>query len=450
MKKGAYSKYVILIVVLICAWYAKNLKKWENNGIIKEDVNSYYAYLPASLIFHDLNFDFVKTLPKDFEGKIWLQNVPNGNPILRMTMGLSILWIPFFYLAHATAHLVGASTLGYSWPYHFFILIAALTYLSLGLIFLRKILINYFSEFETSVVIGLIVLATNLMHYVIAEPGMSHVYNFTLITVLIYYSLKWNEKPELGNSVILGIVSGLIILIRPVNIIVLIFPLLIGITSLKDIFEKLINNWKHIVIAAILAFLVFLPQMLYWKMQTGHFLFNSYMDQGKFYWGNPQFINGLFSYRKGWLVYTPVMSFSIIGLIFLYKKAKETVLPIVVFTVLSLYVTFSFWCWWYGGSFGMRPLIDFYGIMAIPMAAFIHKIVQSKIWLKVLVSVVIVFLVYLNQFQMTQYRTSLLHWDSMTKKAYWSIMFEKQWPQNYDKLIKVPDYDKAVKGENEY
>ena len=59
-------------------------------------------------------------------------------------------------------------------------------------------------------------------------------------------------------------------------------------------------------------------------------------------------------------------------------------------------------------------------------------------------------LLWLNQFQTSQYRTSLLHWDSMTKEAYFGIFGRKTWPEGYDKMIKVPDYEKALKGETEY
>jgi len=95
-------------------------------------------------------------------------------------------------------------------------------------------------------------------------------------------------------------------------------------------------------------------------------------------------------------------------------------------------------------------MIDMYGIMALPLAAFIAKILKSKIWLQAAVAIVFVGLIWLNQFQMKQYRTSLLHWDSMTKESYFGIFGKKTWPEGYDKMIKVPDYDKALKGEKEY
>ena len=462
--KSNISKLAIVLMLVICGWYGKNLDTWGKNKIIQNDVISYYAYLPAAFIFNDLTFEFATHLPEGFEGTIWLQTAPNGKQILRMTMGMAILWIPFFLVAHAAAHIIGVSTLGYSWPYSFMIFVATLFYLFLGLFFLRKILLHYFSDVATTVTMLLVVLATNLMFYTISEPGMTHVYNFALITMFVFYSIKWVEvlspspleapldtgRERLKYLLILGFLTGIIVLIRPVNILVLLFPALIGIKSFTDFIERFQNNWKGILLAGLAAFLVLLPQFIYWKVQTGHFLFNSYMDQGKFYFLQPQIINGLFSYRKGWLIYTPVMFFAIVGFIWLRKNASNLFLPILIFTVINIYVVYSWWCWWYGGCYGSRPMIDMYGIMAIPLAAFLERVWTSKVWMKSIVAIVLIGLIWLNQFQMNQYRTSLLHWDSMTKEAYWGIWGKKTWPEGYDKMIKVPDYEKALKGEKEY
>jgi hypothetical protein len=244
--------------------------------------------------------------------------------------------------------------------------------------------------------------------------------------------------------------AGLIVLIRPVNILVLLFPAFIGITSFSSFWERIQKNWKLILIAGVAAFLVLVPQFIYWKVQTGHFLFNSYMDQGKFYFLRPQIINGLFSYRKGWLIYTPVMIFALLGLIWMKKRAANLFLPILVFITINIYVVYSWWCWWYGGCYGSRPMIDIYGIMAIPLAAFIEKIWKSKAVVKGIVGIILLGFIWLNQFQTSQYRTSLLHWDSMTEESYWGIFGKKTWPEGYDKMIKVPDYEKALKGEKEY
>jgi hypothetical protein len=262
--------------------------------------------------------------------------------------------------------------------------------------------------------------------------------------------LEWTERPDSKNTLILGILAGLILLIRPVNILVVIFPALLGITSFAEFADRITKRWEMILLAGLAAFIILVPQMIYWKAQTGHVIFNSYMDQGRFYFLKPQIINGLFSYRKGWLIYSPVMVFSILGFMWLRKKAGSLLWPILIFFILNIYIVYSWWCWWYGGSFGSRPMIDIYGVMAVPMAVCIEKILKSKFCIKGIAVFVLGALFLFNQFQMKQYQTSLLHWDSMTKKAYRGIMFKQNWPDNYSELIKAPDYDKALKGEKEY
>jgi hypothetical protein len=446
----SWSKIAVIVLIIICAWYGKNLKTWKKNEVIKNDVVSYYEYLPAVFIFHDLNFKFTSSLPENFEGSFWVQTGPAGKPIIRMTMGLALLWLPFFLLAHLSAHLLGVSTLGYSWPYSLSILVAALFYLAAGLLAVRKILLRFFTEITTSVVLILLVAGTNLMHYVIVEPGMSHVYSFCLIAVFLLYTFKWFDKSTVLNTVFLGFLGGMIMLIRPVNILILLFPALMGIKSINDFETRLLKNRKMIVVAGLAALITVLPQLIYWKIQTNQFLFNSYMNEGKFYFLNPQVINGLFSYRKGWLIYTPVMILSVAGLFQLKRSVFPLYMPTVLFFILNVYVVFSWWCWWYGGSFGSRVMIDMYGIAAVPMAIIVDKLIKSRWLFRGVTIAVFTFLIFLNQLQMNQYRTSLLHWDSMTGKTYWAIFFRTTFPEGYDQTVRIPDYEKALKGEKEY
>ncbi len=446
----SWSKVAIIVLVIICAWYGKNLKTWKKNEVIKNDVVSYYEYLPAVFIFHDLDFKFADSLPKDFEGSVWAQTGPAGKPVIRMTMGLAMLWIPFFLLAHLSAHLLGVSTLGYSWPYSLSILVATLFYFTLGLLAVRKILLKYFNEIIVAVVLIMLVVATNLLHYVIVEPGMSHVYTFSLIAVFLLYTIKWLEKSSVLTTIFLGILAGMVVLIRPVNIFILLFPALAGIDSVQDFELRLLKNWKLILIAGLAAFIVVLPQLIYWKIQTGQFLFNSYMDEGKFYFLSPHVADGLFSYRKGWLLYTPLMILSVAGLFMMKQSVGLLYKPTVLFFILNIYVVFSWWCWWYGGSFGSRVMVDMYAIAAIPLAVAIDKILKLKWVVRGPVFAVFAFLIFLNQTQMNQYRTSLLHWDSMTGKTYWAIFLRKTFPEGYDQTVKIPDYEKALRGEKEY
>ena len=140
------------------------------------------------------------------------------------------------------------------------------------------------------------------------------------------------------------------------------------------------------------------------------------------------------------------MALSLIGLYYLFKTNSKFKWSIIVYFVLHIYVTFSWWCWWYGGSFGSRPMIETYAVLAIPMTAFFHEFTKKSWFKKALLAVLIYFAVKLNFFQTKQYVSTLIHWDSMTKEAYWAVFMKEEFPPNYFELIEAPDYEKAKVG----
>lgn len=451
MKQIKVSYLVIFLIIIVITISAFKLGKWEEHKIIASDAKIYYSFLPAAFIYHDLYFNFTDQLP-DVYSKTWNNRAENGNKVVKMTMGNAIMWIPFFSLAHVYASVSNFKNDGYSVPYQFMIFISSLFYMTLGLLYLSKLIIRFYSELVASATILVLVFGTNLLYYIVDEPGMSHINSFSLITIFIYYTLKWFESQNIKNSIILGLLFGLIVIIRPVNILIVLFPLVYMVTKFKP-FYKLVTflskKWSKIFIAFVVAFIVVLPQLLYWKMVTGNWLFYSYGEEG-FYFLSPKIIVGLFSFRKGWLVYTPLMAFSLLGFLFMNKKERQLRIPIIITLLVFTYVTYSWWCWWYGGSFGSRPMIDIYGLLAIPLSSIIAYFLNRKNWLRLTFALVIGFFVFLNIFQIHQYRTSLLHWDGMTKDTYKSIFLKKTWPEGYDKTIKRPDYQKALKGEPDY
>ena len=451
--KRHLSIAVLFLTVIIVSVLGKNVKRWKNNEIINNDVVVYYAYLPAFFIYNDLTFHFVDSLPADFKGRIWTFKAPNENNTLKMTMGLAIGWIPFFYMAHLYTMFGDYPSDGYSEPYSVSIFVAAIFFLFLGLFFLRKLLLPFFEEKVIAVAMIIVVFGTNLFRYVVDEPGMPHVYSFAWINIFLYFVYLWIQKPNWSLAIWLGITAGMVTLIRPANGIIVLFPFLLVFLGEGNFIRKgniKANHLKMFALSALFFFLICLPQLVYWKIITGNWLFYSYQGEG-FYFLNPHILDGLFSFRKGWFIYTPVMLFSVIGFIFTDQKLKSWRNASLLFLAVFIYIIFSWWCWWYGGSFGARPMIDVYGVLAIGLAAFINKIFSlKKIFIRLLFVLLVAFFIFLNQYQIKQYRTSLLHWDSMTKEVYFKILFTKKWPDGYDNMVRTPDYQKAMKGENEY
>jgi hypothetical protein len=55
----------------------------------------------------------------------------------------------------------------------------------------------------------------------------------------------------------------------------------------------------------------------------------------------------------------------------------------------------------------------------------------------------------LNLFQTEQYRKTLIHWDSMSREAYWAVFLARTRPAGYADLLRPPDYERARRGEDE-
>jgi hypothetical protein len=140
------------------------------------------------------------------------------------------------------------------------------------------------------------------------------------------------------------------------------------------------------------------------------------------------------------------MVLALAGIFLLAKKQKQFFTPILVFTVLNIYVVYSWWCWWYGGSFGSRPMIDSYAMLAIALAGFIDWFATSRLR-KALIIVVLVILSGHGVFQTLQYQKGALHYDAMSKAAYWNSFGNLYPDQYYYDLLEPPDYQAAKKGE---
>ena len=447
------SLIISWVIALVLTLTLFNQSKWTDRDVLKHDMYVYYSYLPATFIYKDLSFEFINDLPPDDKREIWTLQAPNGNKVQKMTMGMAMMYVPFFGMAHLTAKLQGLPADGYSWIYHFFMALSAL-FFSIAAIFIqRKLLLKYFEEKVVAFTLLAIALGTNYYYYTTSEGPMSHIYNFFLISLFVWQTVKWLEAFQWKNAFWMGISIGLIILIRPINALVILIPLFYSVRSfaefalrIKDIF----THYYQVLLMLFLFSIVIIPQLLYWHMNTGDWIYYSYSDEG-FFFNDPKILEGLFSYRKGWLIYAPIMSFSVMGLFVLWmrSKASKFKIAILLYFIVHTYIIYSWWCWWYGGSFGSRPMIDATAIMSIPFASFLASSFKWKFtsWLS---KILIIGFVGLNLFQSMQYRRGIIHWDSMTKETYFLILGSPNYPEGYAESLNTPDYDAAKKGDRNY
>lgn len=461
MKKDSFVRLTLIAILLIQIVVILNIRPWKNaekqNALINWDVTSYYSYLPAIFVHQDLKFNFLKNSTINYAEKhqFWPETAPNGNKVIKTTMGMSVLYLPFFLVAHAFAIFSPEfNANGFSKVYEIGLTFSCVFYLIIGMYFLSKILLRLYDKKIVSILLSLVFLGSNLFFYSTTEPCMSHAYTFSLGSILMYLTTKIFEKFELKTAILFGVILGLLFLVRPTNIIFGLVCFLFNVFSWKSLKKRLVwslENSKLLALTILVALAVCSVQFIYWKWATGDWIFNSYVGE-RFYFDRPRILNFLFSYRKGWLVYSPIFILSFLGLFKMYKNKNEWGLPVVITLIATIYLFSCWWCWWFGGGFGMRPMIDYYPLLIIPIGELLK---QKLTLLKNGVLTFILLCISFNLFQTLQRRNLVIHWDSMSKESYWAfftkIKMEKKedWERQENLLIK-PDYDKARIGESEY
>lgn len=450
--KFSLSSIAIFIVVFSCLFIDFGFRNWEKPGrIIRGDIHSYYAYLPAGWIYKDVHLKKSDYQYNDRYWFFWPNYLEDGKAVIKTTMGVAVLYAPFFLVAHIITNLSDYPENGFSEPYAFMLLISAVFYLFVALDFLRKILAHYkFSDSNIAITSLLIGLGTNLTAYASQSAPMPHVYSFFLFSVFIYQTIRWFENPTVLHTVFIGLLVGLISLIRPSNVVICIFFVFYNVTAIQDLKERagfFVKKMPLLLLMLFVAFTVWIPQLVYWKLSSGHYLYDSYPDE-QFFFNNPKIIEGLLGFRKGWLIYTPMMLFAIAGLFVMRDSLKQIRIAIVVFFIINSYIIFSWWCWWYGGSFGQRSMVDCYALLAIPFAAFVEYISEKKLFYTIGFYSATLFFVGLNLFQTLQYEHIVLHYDSMTSKLYFKQFGKLERVTGYNELLESPNYENAKKGIN--
>lgn len=428
-----FSLILSAVLFLVSFWFYRS---WEKQIVFGGDGWGYYAYLPASFIHHDLanlkttlavSVSYGHPLRKESPNPLGTdvpQHIGGGKQVIKYTSGVAMMMLPFFATAHAMAPLLDCPQDGFSMPYMLLATLAVVFFVVWGLRILAIVLREFFSETVTSLVVLTLAAATNLYFFTVYLTPMSHGYLFFWYACLVYATHFFYKKRKWRYAGLIGLSCGFITVTRPNEAICLLIPALYGIGN----FDDLKARWRFVashagqVSAAVATFLLpILPQVIYWLWLTGKPVFYSYGEES-FDFTNPQIINGLFHFKNGWLVYTPVMSLAVAGLFFL-KKDNNWRLPVYAFLPLHLYIIYSWWCWYYINGFGSRPMVETYALLAFPLGHTLVFLMKNKTR-KLALAGLLVFFAGLNLFQTWQLSKGLL-WSEHGSSGYYFSVFGK-------------------------
>ncbi len=433
-------------------------------NILSWDVFGYYLYLPAVFIYHDLkltDITWVNQLIEQYQTTATFYQatpMPGGGWVMKYSLGMALLNAPGFFIAHIFCLVSDYKPDGFSLPYQYAWAISGLVYTMIGIWMFRKILLEFFDDKITSILIVIIVLGTNYFQLTAFEGFISHNYLFTLYTLIVWFTIKWHQNQRWQYALWLGLAMGLAVLVRPSELVCVIIPLFWGISNGESLSQKIKlikSNPGQLFLMAFAAIIAGSPQLLYWKYSTGHWLFYSYNNPGEgFDLLQPYLVNVLFSFRKGWLVYTPVMIFALAGFTSLFKKNRPLFYSILIYFVVNLYIVSSWTCWWYaGGSYSQRALLSSYVLLALPMGYLIQQVILWRKLYKLLFISVISLMLLLNLFQTWQWAIGVIDRTRMTKAYYFATFGKTSFSEEDRKLLLVDrptDALEVMKNESDY
>ena len=389
--KNIITGLIIILISILFVFLTLNRHSrtgcFNYNSEIWGDKAGYYIYLPATFNYHFETGGFPDSIVQK-TGNGFQLDYNNNKIITKYTYGVALMQMPFYLIADNLAPYLNYERNGFSIIYNKMIDLASVFYLLLGLIFLWKFLKFTYKNGIIYLVLFTLFLGTNLYYYSIDETGMSHIYSFSLFCALLYFMRKTDylKKQSLPATTLFGILCGLIIIIRPTNIIFLTSFIFLDANSKGEITQRIRRLFRPgtILMIVISVIIVLLPQLIYWKYAYGHAFQYSYRDEG-FIWTNPKILLTWFSPNNGLFTYTPFYFLIIFATaVMIAKKMKNGIYLILVFLSIS-YIFSSWWAYNFGCAFGARSFVEYLSLFSIPVAFIFEKVNNcSK---KVLISV---------------------------------------------------------------
>ncbi len=287
------SRTALLVCYLLIVATHLYYPKWQQpagEATISYDVSGYYMYLPAVFIYHDLReLRFLPEIIADYrptDDPYQAFTTPEGHRVMKYSLGQSLLYAPFFGLAHAFATVSGAYPAdGFSLPYQLGVSLSALCFSFLGLYLVCRVLRRYYADGVVATTLLLITFATNYLNYSAIDGALTHNYLFTLYALLIFLSdrLYRRRRPAWIQFASIGLLVGLMALVRPTEILAVLIPVFWGVSvdrqALLDRFAFLKRHATKIGLAAALCLAVGSLQLVYWHYASGDWIVYSYQDQ---------------------------------------------------------------------------------------------------------------------------------------------------------------------------
>lgn len=432
------GKIILLIFSIFVVSFVpklKNIASGEDTCLCGYDGYGYYLYLPHFFTEGNLDIkqEWAQQLQNEYCGGIYAYQIvrtEKGKELNTYHMGQAFIELPAYALADIFARLFNYKSDGFSKPYYIAFILNALLFIFLGLLYLRKTLLLFFNERITAITILALYLASNIYITFFYQTDLQHLYLFALNAIFIYHLLQFTQKNNTKHLIISAIILGLTVAIRPTQVLLGIFPTILLLSKYKMSW----SFFKRILIYPAFGLLWNLPQIAYWWIIGGEpFIPNLHSEE--IVLSDPNIIDFLFSYKKGWILYSPIFILLIYGYYVLFRLNRALFWSSFIFLTCYIWVMSAWECWWYAQSYGSRVMVDIYPVLAIVLGMCITQ--WKKRYVRISGYLFLVLCSLLTSLQIHQSFKGYFSFENMTKQHYWYIFGQIDIPTYTDKHLEM-------------
>jgi hypothetical protein len=365
-------------------WFFAGTDGRGRTARLAADAEYYHAYLPTLVLDRDLDFTNQYAITKNWYrfGKTEL-----GRPGNVFGIGPALFELPAFLIGHVAARATSAHANGFSraevLPPLYMSLLASLGALVPAYLLLRRRLGGALAPVLAPL---LVAAAGPVVYYAIRQPGYAHPFATFFVAYLVErWDASFDGGPQarsLGTWSIFGLLVGASALARPQCAL---WAVLFAVAAVDDarrtaalsplsrratarmILVMVAPRW---VAGALVAVVVFAPQMLAWKALHGSLIVTP-QGPGFMWWSEPAWSEVLFSSRNGLLPWAPLYALAAAGLAVAAFRTPRIGIALLAGVGLQMAANGAVWDWWAGGSFGGRRFDSAYIAFAYGLGALI-------------------------------------------------------------------------------
>jgi hypothetical protein len=175
------------------------------------DKAGYHVYLPG-IFYYGMDGD---AMPQDIDLKTGTGfRIKDGKIVTKYPIGVALFELPFFGLAALHDEIMGVVNYkGYTPAHHTALNFSGVFYGTIGLflLFLTAIRFWMLSRSKAYLLILMVLGCSNLLYYITRDPGMSHLYSFTVFAALQYILYSVLDQKQLSARLYHHNLSALIV-----------------------------------------------------------------------------------------------------------------------------------------------------------------------------------------------------------------------------------------------